>query len=98
MQNLFILIIISIIEFSLSAVRDAIRNVPLPLLFVGANRHREEFKKRKLIGKIDIPKFKFRSVLDDDKMFWNQPIYKGSNITNDEYMRAIASGVIGPGR
>jgi hypothetical protein len=83
MAKTFLLLVLSLIALSLST---AVRNIPLPLLFVGANRHRNEFKKA--VKEIEAPQFKFRSALDNSG-FSDQPINKGSLKANDEYMRHV---------
>ena len=86
---MFLLLVLSLLALSLSA---AVRNIPLPLLFVGANRHRNEYKKA--VKEIEVPQFKFQSVLDNSK-FWDQPIHKGSDVTNEDYVLQVVQRTTG---
>ena len=98
MPTLFL--VLALLGFSLSTnvVRESLRNIPVPLIVAGANRHINEYKKKFGRGKkFDAPKFE-RKVppYAEDVSFWDKPTHHGSLTTNEEYITHVVQLAVGP--
>ena len=98
MMNLYLLLVVTVlVELAVSTVRKTLREIPVPLIFAGTNRHKNEYRMRQFPVRIDSERMmKIRSVFNRDTKFWDEPIHAGASITNDEYMRHVVQGGVGP--
>ncbi len=83
----FLIVLIVLITESICVI-PKLKNVPLPLIAVGLNRHRDEYKTSLKTGLRAIPT---RAVSSESRTvnFRSDSVYMGSDITDDEYIRYI---------